>query len=406
MSNISMSDAELLKFAIENGMLDAAYVQDMIEMQKREELLKKHPYSVWEGKDGKWRTYLPDKEKGRVLKKRNTEKEIKDIVIDYWSEEEENPTIEDLFLEWRDYKLELKEIGKATYDRYGVDFDKYFKTFGKKRIKSICGLDVEDFMLRSIAEHSLTAKAFSNLRTLIFGIFKRAKKKKYIDFSITELVNDMEIGKNAFQKRIKEDFQEVFMEDEEPVVVKYLEENQDVLNLGLLLLFKTGMRVGELVAIKHSDISGNVIRIRRTETRYKDENGKAVFGIKEFPKTEAGVRDVIVPDDYVWILRKLRLVNPFGEYLMTKDGERVKTYSVRKRLYHVCDKVGIYKKSPHKIRKTYGSILLDNNIDRTLIIQQMGHTDIDCTEKHYHRNRKSSEVKAQILSNVPELMAK
>ena len=44
-------------------------------------------------------------------------------------------------------------------------------------------------------------------------------------------------------------------------------------------------------------------------------------------------------------------------------------------------------KSPHKIRKTYGSILLDNHIDNKLIIEQMGRTDIRCTEEHYHRNR-------------------
>ena len=42
MHNISMTDAELLKFAIENGMLDTALVQERIEMQKRIELLKMH----------------------------------------------------------------------------------------------------------------------------------------------------------------------------------------------------------------------------------------------------------------------------------------------------------------------------------------------------------------------------
>ena len=56
MLDVSMSDAELLKFAIENGMLDAALVQEKIEMQKREEILRKHPYDIWEGKNGKWYT--------------------------------------------------------------------------------------------------------------------------------------------------------------------------------------------------------------------------------------------------------------------------------------------------------------------------------------------------------------
>ena len=85
MQNISMSDAELLKYAIENGMIDTTYVQDMIEMQKRKEILEKHQYSIWEGKNGKWYTYLPDEEKnrGKVLKKRNSQKEIEDLVVDF-----------------------------------------------------------------------------------------------------------------------------------------------------------------------------------------------------------------------------------------------------------------------------------------------------------------------------------
>ena len=76
-----MSDAELLKYAIENGMIDTAYVRDMIEMQKRKEILEKHPYKIWEGKDGKWYTYLPDEENGRVLKKRKTEKDIQNCSL-------------------------------------------------------------------------------------------------------------------------------------------------------------------------------------------------------------------------------------------------------------------------------------------------------------------------------------
>lgn len=405
MSDISMSDTELLKYAIENGIIDPAHVQEKIEMQRREELLKMHPYTIWEGNDGKWHTYLPDN-KGRVPKKRSSRKEIEDVVIGFWKEKLENPTVKDIYYEWVDDRLARKEISKATYDRYQVDFNKFFGNFGKIRIKEVAEIDIEDFLLNAISEYSLTARSFSNLRTLVYGIFKRAKKKHYISFSITQVTNDMEIAKNSFKKVVKEDYQEVFMEDEEPKVINYLVENQDILNLGILLLFKTGMRVGELVAVKFSDIIGNTIRIRRTETRYKDENGKAVFGIKETPKTEAGIRDVIIPNDFLWIIRKIKVLNPFGEYLLTKDGSRVKTYSIRKRLYSICEKTYIYKKSPHKIRKTYGSILMDNDIDSTLIIGQMGHTDIQCTERHYHRNRKNNDRKADILSSVPELMAR
>lgn len=171
-------------------------------------------------------------------------------------------------------------------------------------------------MLKSISEFALSAKSFSNLRTLVFGIFKRAKKKKYVQYSITEIIKDMEIPKNAFSKKIKEDYEEVFMDYETPNVIKYLEDNLDVLNLGILLIFKTGMRVGELVAIKFSDIIGNTIKIRRTETRYKGQNNEDVYDIKEFPKTDAGVREVIIPNDYVWIVQRFREMNPEGEFIL------------------------------------------------------------------------------------------
>ena len=59
-------------------------------------------------------------------------------------------------------------------------------------------------------------------------------------------------------------------------------------------------------------------------------------------------------------------------------------------------------KSPHKIRKTYGSILLDNHIDNKLIMEQMGRTDIRCTEEHYHGNRKHLDKKSRVISEIPE----
>ena len=104
-------------------------------------------------------------------------------------------------------------------------------------------------------------------------------------------------------------------------------------------------------------------------------------------------------------MKKIRMLNPFSDYIFVKNGERIHTHSIRMRLRRVCDKVGIYRKSPHKIRKTYGSILLDNNIDQRIVIGQMGHTNILCTENHYHRNRRSIETKSAILSSIPEFKA-
>lgn len=404
--NIEEADnkSELLKFALDNGMIDLSYVQEQIEMNKRKELLKKHPYKIWEGKDGKWYTYLPDEERGRVLKKKKSQEEIENLLISYYKEQSKNPTIKDIFNEWILEKLEYNEISKPTYDRYKIDFNRYFMSdnmFGERRIKTITPDDIERFIKKTIVDQNLTAKSYGNLRILIYGIFKKCKN--CVGFSITQVVGDMQISKKIFKKTIKENSFEVFNEEELNRISSYLTAHVDIINLGILLMFSSGMRIGELCTLKSSDIESNIIKVRRTETIYRDEDGKQVYDVKEFPKTEAGVRDIIIPTNDMWILERIYCINPSGEYLFEKNSQRLKALFFRKRLYSVCNQCGIIPKSPHKIRKTYGSILLDNGVDKRFILEQMGHTDIICTENHYHRGRKSIDKKTEIVNDIDEI---
>lgn len=394
----------VLKYAIDHDMLDVQYVQDQIEMLKREELLKKHPYKIWQGTDGKWRTYLPDEEKGRNMKKRNTEAAIQDLVAEYWKEKLENPTVRELYDEWITDKLKRKEIVKETRDRYNRQFDESLQEFGKRRIKTIAEFDIEDTILNAIYEHDLTAKGYSNLRTLFYGIFKRAKKKKMVDFSITEVIADMDISKKSFRKVIKADEELIFSEDETDEVINYIMESDlDILNLGILLYFKSGARPGELVALKTEDVMGRVLHIRRTEIFYKGDDEKNVYEVRDFPKTAAGIREVILPSSAEWILKEIRKLNPFGEYLFERNGERIRTYTFTSRLKTICRKLGIVKKSLNKIRKTYGTILLDNGVEESLVIAQMGHTDIKTTKRYYYRNRKNLQQKSEVIDKVSGL---
>ncbi|MDC7290172.1 site-specific integrase [Blautia schinkii] len=371
-------------------------------MKKREELLAKHPYKIFQGKDGHWYTYLPDEKKGRVKRKRETETAIEDVVVSYWKEQVENPTIEEVFTEWDDRRLQLEKISKATHLRNRQTYDRHYKEFGKRRIKSISPEDIEEFLEEQIPKYEMTAKAFSNLKTITRGFLKRAKKRKLISFNVEELFQELDTSDSDFKKVIKEDDEEVFTDEEMSRMFEYLENNIDILNLGILLMFVTGLRVGELAALKWVDFDGSGLNIRRSETRYALEDGTSAFEIKEHPKTEAGIRYVALPEEYLWIMRKLKALNTFTEFIFVRDGERLKTFSFRNRLYDVCKKTHCRPKSPHKIRKTYGSILLDNNVDRRLVMGQMGHTDIACTENHYHRNRRSKNAKVQIISNIPE----
>lgn len=79
-----MTDGELLKYAIENGMINAALVREKINMQRRKGLLEKHPFKIGEGIDGLWNTYLPDEDKGRIRKRKRTREELEDTIIEFW----------------------------------------------------------------------------------------------------------------------------------------------------------------------------------------------------------------------------------------------------------------------------------------------------------------------------------
>ena len=106
-------------------------------------------------------------------------------------------------------------------------------------------------------------------------------------------------------------------------MIKYLVSHLDTSNVAILLMFLTGVRIGEVVTLRHSDFSDNTFNVRRTETKYKDENGNNVVEVKEYPKTKAGIRTAIIPSDYVWICDKIKHMNPFGDYIFTKNDIRI-----------------------------------------------------------------------------------
>ena len=142
-----------------------------------------------------------------------------------------------------------------------------------------------------------------------------------IDWIPDVLFQDLDTSESEFKRVIKEDKEEVFDEEEFPIFMNALMEKPDLRNLGILLMFITGIRVGELVALKFSDFDGNSIKIQRTETRTINDEGKTEYRIKNFPKTEAGVRTVVIPEDYSWIYKRLKMCNPFEEYVFFDKGE-------------------------------------------------------------------------------------
>ena len=384
-------DESTLKFALENGIIDANLLNDQINMKKKELVLEKHDHKIWQGENGKWYTYLTDEKKGRILKKKSTKEEIEDVICDYYKEN--RITYGTVFKEWIDRKLSLGEIKKQTYDRYYTDYERFFKKtgFADVRMNEITELSLEEFIKKEIHDKALTNKAYSGLRTIIIGTMKYAKKRGYTDISPKIFFGDLELSRNAFQKTVIKDEDSVFTKKEIEDISKALWKNPTLINLGILLTFQTGLRIGELSALQYSDINKNTIYVYKTEERFKDEDGNYVFQVRESAKTDAGNRIVILNNEAIRIISAIRKINPFGEYMFMKNGKRIKGRAFTFKLMKVCKQLDIPTRSMHKIRKTYATKLINGGVDEKIIIKQLGHTNIDCTKNHYYYNDKDFE---------------
>lgn len=408
MIGVEVTKDEILQFAIENGIISHAHIETAIlqmEKQKIDELVKKNKNKPWLGKDGRWKCYVIADGKRKLLSKA-TESELRKSIANAVVAEEENPTLGELFRTYNDGRMGSDQISPSTRLRYGQVFEKYYGEIENKRVKTITADFLCEYMERTVAKYNMTSKAFVNLKTITRGLFKRAYRKKYVSFRVEEEVMQvLDLSDKKFKRVVKDDSEEVFSDDECKRYYGFLSQNVDVWNLAILIMLVSGIRGGEVCTLKHDDFERHdgffVIYVHRTETKSRDVDGNYRYDVKETPKSEAGIRHVVVPRQHLWILDEVeKLGNEGWAFTNPNDGKRITTNSVRSRQRTNCNKLKIVHKSPHKLRKTYASILLDNAIDKNFIIQQMGHTDIETTEKFYHKNMKNYDRKAEILSGI------
>lgn len=374
-------------------------------MRKRNPYLEKHPYAIWQSKDGKWwYTTFPDQTKERGVRqiKRSSKAEIELAITEYWMEADDKKTIRDVYEEWSQNRLTTKRIVYSTYINVNCAFNTHFSDIADKPFEDIQPLEWCDFLEREVLTFNLTKVMFGTLKSMLLGMVKWAFKRGYIEYSTSSITDLLDISEKSYRIIRKEDEEEVYSEEETPIIVEYLSNRQDTMNLGLLLMFLTGIRVGELQVLQPCDFVGNTVKIHKTMSTKIDERGKIVRYVKETPKTYAGIRDVIVPNDFKWVIDHFASGPPDKYIFKNKNGSFIKTDTFNKRLKDICSELGIPYRSSHKIRKTYGSILLDNGVDKRFVIEQMGHAGVECTENFYHRDRKGDVKKGEIIDKLDD----
>lgn len=411
-----ISDSHILQYAVENGILDSDDVRRKIMKEENKKYLEMHNHKIWfDEKANQWMTYIdePSAKRGFVLKRRKEREYLEKLIIEHYRAIEERPRIVDIFHDWLDLKFKYGEISVQTKTRYENDFKRFFSKdneISNKYISDITDIELEMFIKGNIKKYKLTKKTYGGLKILLKGIFKYARKKKLTDIIISVFFDELNLSKNIFtvQER-KSDEEEVYSEEEIPLIKDFLLQKDSLRYLGVLLVFVTGMRVGELSALKPEDIlikekSGS-IHVCRTEVHYSEEDGqgkrKNVVKVQNLAKSEAGNRYIILNSFAIQILQRIKKLNPNPkEYLFEENGQRIKIRGFSGALRRTCKSLDIPFRPMHKIRKTYGTTLLDNQVSETLVAYQMGHSDISTTKKYYYRNNKSKEHKTEEIERA------
>ena len=172
------------------------------------------------------------------------------------------------------------------------------------------------------------------------------------------------------------------------------------MGLEILFLFETGLRIAEVTGLKWTDIVDNRLYIRRQANNQ---------GVKEKTKSMAGYRDIPLTREARRILDEVRKYNEkhnlHSEWIFQSNNPkydyRLSYNAADRKLRKLCDRLDTISKSPHKIRKTCISTLLDNpDINSRTVQRFAGHSDITMTMKFYNFERKSKEEQAEAIDRA------
>ena len=407
MDNTEFNSDSLLCFLLDRCNMSLEDARSEIEKMTSKKYLEKHAFDIWQGADSRWRTYLPDdtaKNKRRLIAKSTREK-IETEIITYYKElnkskQKEKITLRSFYQTWLDYK-KLKSSSSLYIRRIHSDWEKFYlndSLIDVPLVKLTFDM-LEEWALKKIRVNKMTKTQYYNMAVIIRQSLDYAVQKGILPENLFQRVK---IDRKLFHcKKKPEDSTQVFLTDEQARIEKkaYADfvETGHVACLAVLLHFQTGLRVGEMVAIRKSDISGNYLHVQRMEVKVTEQLpdgswGPQTFDIVEHVKSSAGDRQVYLSTKAREIISLIEKSNQEHGYkdedflFLNKNG-RIHERSIDCRLRKYCNQLGIKEKGAHKTRKTYISTLIDANININEIRKQVGHEDERTTYRNYCFNR-------------------
>lgn len=374
--------------------------------------------SISQRKDGKWtaRVTMGYNAQGKRKVKAiygKTEREVKTKLKEFQKElirheyeEVQKTTVESYMTRWLE-DIKRTELKPSSYDRLEATC-KYqiFPFIGYIQIHSLSPSDIQELV------NTLTNKGYA------YSTIKKAYNA--IDSCLTLAYERGEIKKNpavriSLPKQIKKELSDIVFYNAEEIelikkhaLFKYKNGEYKYSNgWYIILLLYTGMRVGELLALKWENINFNAGTLRVSgnlkQVRNRDKNSKNVYKlIEQSPKTKSGNRLIPLADNAVAALKYLWEHRHSEVYVATtKNGKFISPRNLDRAFRKITETAGIKPAGVHSLRHTFASMLFKRGVDPKTVSEILGHSDVSITYNIYIHIIEEQKVKAISLLNQP-----
>lgn len=354
----------------------------------------RHGENIRKRKDGRWeaRYMVYDAQKEKKVGKSvygHTYDEVKKKRADIISllektskktdveEQEKNLLKEVLFQtaaeEWLATIKAEDNLKPSTFEKYSMIYHAHLKDLlGETRLGKL----TESFVKNKISEHLLKSNMACNTQKGIYCVLNQILKYAAAHYSII-LPSIKRPSFSKYQKPVK-----IFTEAEQSKLLTTLYYQMDIFKMAILLCMFAGLRIGEISALKWSDIDSDnkILTIKRTVQRLYVEGAKTKTALVEtVPKSNHSMREIPLPDSIITLL--LNFQNE-KEYIFGGD-KPLDPKTMRNHYKKILEEVGITYKTFHTLRHTYATNCVEGGVDTKSLCEMLGHSSVKITLNYY-----------------------
>ena len=413
---MDFSTTELLQFALKSGSIDLSKVADELAMKQRTKILGQHKYAIKEGRDGRWYTYVPDKEKGRRQIRKPSEDALKEALVKFYQQIEEEQQRLERGLTFQDCYNKMFEThclsftSDNTICKYQSDYRRFFEgtDFEVMGISDINEEIIRAFVLKTVKAFRLPKKSCRTLCGYIRNTLKSARINRVIadnPFDYIE-VKDFypqctETIKTPEERTISDAemalLYERFHED-------YLKRPTYIPTLAVEFASLTGFRVGELAVLKWEDISDDCIIVS------KSEKFSRITGLRTVGETKTRhTRTFPLTDEIKDLLKRIwKTEEKYGyltEFVFSDENGRIFASKISDCAKVKSRQAGIPTKTIHSYRRTISSKLKCNGVPSTIVSAMMGHSE-QVNEQYYTYDVSDMQTKKKYMQSVTNAVKK